>query len=58
MALQGYYLLHATRAELLRRLGRRGEAAGSYRRTFELTDSGAERRFLARRIGDVTGDDS
>jgi RNA polymerase sigma-70 factor, ECF subfamily len=57
-ALQGYYLLHATRADLLRRLGRRSEAAGSYRRALELTDSGAERRFLARRLAEVTGDDS
>jgi RNA polymerase sigma-70 factor, ECF subfamily len=56
--LQGYYLLHATRAELLRRLGRPGEAAGSYRCALELTDSDAERRFLARRLAELAGDDS
>ena len=55
-SLHGYHLLHATRADLLRRLGRRAEAAESYRRALELTGSDAERRFLARRLAEVTGD--
>jgi len=54
--LHGYYLLHATRADLLRRLGRRPEAAESYRRALALTGAGAERRFLARRLAAVTDD--
>ena len=56
--LHGYYLLHATRADLLRRLGRRPEAAESYRRALALTVADAERRFLARRLAEVTGGDS
>jgi RNA polymerase sigma-70 factor (ECF subfamily) len=54
-ALQGYYLLHATRADLLRRLGRQVAAAASYGRALELVASEAERRFLARRLAEVTG---
>jgi RNA polymerase sigma-70 factor (ECF subfamily) len=56
--LHGYFLLHATRADLLRRLGRRPEAAASYRRALELVGSDAERRFLARRLAEVSGNDS
>ncbi len=52
--LDGYYLLHATRADLLRRLGRAPEAADSYRRALELTGSDAERRFLTMRLAEVT----
>jgi RNA polymerase sigma-70 factor (ECF subfamily) len=52
--LQDYYLLHATRADLLRRLGRSIEAADSYRQALALTGSDAERRFLARRLSEVT----
>ncbi len=52
--LQGYYLLHATRADLLRRLGRSIEAAKSYRQALALAGSDAERRFLARRLAEVT----
>lgn len=54
-ALAGYYLLHATRADLLRRLGRGREAAASYRRALELAGTTAERRFLARRLAEVAG---
>ena len=39
-ALEGYYLLHATRADLLRRLGRGAEAAASYRRALALDCEG------------------
>jgi RNA polymerase sigma-70 factor (ECF subfamily) len=56
--LEDYHLLHATRADLLRRLGRRPEAAESYRRALELTTSDAERRFLSRRLNEVTSDDA
>ena len=53
--LEGYYLLPATRADLLRRLGRPAGAAASYREALELAPSGAERRYLARRLAEVTG---
>jgi RNA polymerase sigma-70 factor (ECF subfamily) len=49
-ALSGYHLLHATRADLLRRLGRGAEARAAYVRALELTSSDAERRFLSRRL--------
>ncbi len=47
--LPDYHPLHATRADLLRRLGRSGEAAEAYRRAAELTANSAERRFLEER---------
>ncbi|MGZ6143919.1 MAG: RNA polymerase sigma factor, partial [Myxococcales bacterium] len=49
-ALGDYHLWHATRADLLRRLGRRDEAVAAYERARELTSNDTERRFLARRI--------
>jgi RNA polymerase sigma-70 factor (ECF subfamily) len=52
--LRGYHLLYATRADMLRRLGRTNEAAVSYRQALALTNSEAERRFLARRLDEVT----
>ncbi|MEX0850614.1 MAG: sigma-70 family RNA polymerase sigma factor [Gaiellaceae bacterium] len=52
--LEGYHLLHAARADLLRRLDRRDEAAVSYRRALELTTNDAERRFLERQLATVT----
>ncbi|MGA8806299.1 MAG: RNA polymerase sigma factor [Thermoanaerobaculia bacterium] len=51
-SLDAYHLWHATRADLLRRLGRADEALSSYRRAYALTSNEAERRFLARRIGE------
>jgi RNA polymerase sigma-70 factor, ECF subfamily len=51
--LAGYHLLHATRADLLRRLERFGEAAAAYRQALELAGSDAERRFLTRRLDEV-----
>jgi RNA polymerase sigma-70 factor (ECF subfamily) len=48
--LEGYYLLPATRADLLRRLGRPGEAAASYRAARDLAPTDAERRYLDRRL--------
>jgi len=53
-ALRGYHLLPATRADLLRRLGRRAEAADAYRQALGLASSGAERRYLAKRLDEVT----
>ncbi|GIE34432.1 RNA polymerase subunit sigma-24 [Actinoplanes italicus] len=46
--------LHATRAELLRRLGRTGEARAAYLRARQLTGDGAERRFLDRRLNELS----
>jgi RNA polymerase sigma-70 factor (ECF subfamily) len=48
--LDRYHLLHAARADLLRRLGRTEEAAAAYRRAHELAVNPAERRFLAGRL--------
>jgi RNA polymerase sigma-70 factor (ECF subfamily) len=48
--IEGYHLLHATRADLLRRLGRDDEAAAAYRRAHELAANPADRRFLAGRL--------
>jgi RNA polymerase sigma-70 factor, ECF subfamily len=53
--LEGYYLLWATEADLLRRLGRRTEAARSYRRALEKVGTGPERRYLQRRLAEVEG---
>jgi len=53
LGLDDYRYLHATRGELLRRLGRTGEALAAYRRARALTDDGPERRFLERRISEV-----
>ena len=52
-ALSGYHLLPATRADLLRRLGRHGAAARSYREALALATTDAERRYLARRLADA-----
>jgi RNA polymerase sigma-70 factor, ECF subfamily len=52
-ALRRYHLLHAVRADLLRRLGRHAEAAASYRTALELAGSEAERRFLGRRLAEA-----
>jgi RNA polymerase sigma-70 factor, ECF subfamily len=52
--LDGYQYFHSTRADLLRRLGRRDEARASYERALELARVEAERRFLRRRIAEVT----
>jgi RNA polymerase sigma-70 factor, ECF subfamily len=54
--LPDYYLLPATRADLLRRLRRPGEAVAAYRRALELVPTEAERRFLLRRLCEVSGE--
>jgi RNA polymerase sigma-70 factor (ECF subfamily) len=56
--LEGYHLLHAARADLLRRLGNLPEAAGSYQRALELVTNESERRFLERRLDEVRGVDT
>jgi len=52
--LDDYHLLHAARADLLRRLGSDAEAAESYARALALATNDAERRFLERRLREVT----
>ena len=49
LGLDGYHLFHATRADLLRRLGRRDDAAAAYDAAIARTANGAERAFLTRR---------
>jgi RNA polymerase sigma-70 factor (ECF subfamily) len=56
--LDGYSYLPAARADLLRRLGRAEEAAAAYRDALALTENAAERRFLARRLEEVTASTS
>jgi RNA polymerase sigma-70 factor, ECF subfamily len=51
--LDGYHYLHATRAELLRRLDRLDDARGAYRRALELVHSGPERKLLERRLAEL-----
>ncbi len=53
-ALDGYHLLPAARADLLRRLGRWDEAGVAYRRALALVRSEPERRFLERRLAKVS----
>ncbi len=52
--LAGYYLLPATRADLLRRLDRRTAAAASYREALTLAPTEPERRYLAKRLSEVS----
>jgi RNA polymerase sigma-70 factor, ECF subfamily len=51
--LEDYHLLHAARADLLRRAGSPNEAATSYRRALALVTNSSERRFLERRLRQV-----
>jgi len=53
--LEDYHLLHATRADMLRRLGRDDQAAAAYRRARELAANPAERAFLDRRLAELSG---
>jgi RNA polymerase sigma-70 factor (ECF subfamily) len=52
-SLDEYRYLHSSRAELLRRLGRRADARVANKRALALTSSEAERRFLARRLTEL-----
>ena len=54
--LDGYHLFHAARADLLRRLDRRDEAADAYAQALSLTDCEVERDFLARRLHEISPD--
>ena len=56
--LDDYLYLHATRADLLRRLGRRSEAAAAYERALGLATNATERRFLERRLGEMRAGES
>ncbi len=51
--LEGYHLMHAARADLLRRIGSMAEAAQSYARALTLVTNDSERRFLERRLREV-----
>ncbi len=53
LGLDDFRYLHSTRGELLRRLGRNREAREAYLRARELTEEGAERRFLERRLTEL-----
>ena len=53
--LDSYYLFHAARADLLRRLGRREESAAAYRRASALAANRVERSYLERRLREVEG---
>jgi RNA polymerase sigma-70 factor (ECF subfamily) len=54
--LQDYRLAHATRADFCRRLGRTAEARAAYQRALVLTRQGPERRFLERRLAELSGE--
>jgi RNA polymerase sigma-70 factor (ECF subfamily) len=57
-ALAGYYLLPATRADFLRRLGRNEEAADAYAEAAALAGTSPERRFLNARLAEVRSQDT
>jgi RNA polymerase sigma-70 factor (ECF subfamily) len=54
-ALESYHLYHAAKADLLRRAGRRAEAAQAYQRALALATNETERAYLRRRLSEVTG---
>ncbi|HEX8766954.1 MAG TPA: DUF6596 domain-containing protein, partial [Jatrophihabitans sp.] len=54
LELDGYHLFHATRAELLQRLGRDDEARRAYDAALAITANGAEREFLQQRLSAVS----
>jgi RNA polymerase sigma-70 factor, ECF subfamily len=56
--LDSYHLLHATRADLLRRLGLSADAAASYERALALVSNQSERRFLERRLREMQAIDA
>jgi len=51
--LDDYHLLHAARADMLRRMGSNDEAAASYETALRLASNDSERRFLERRLNEV-----
>ena len=52
--LEKYHLAHAARADLCRRLGKTAEARASYERALDLTRQEPERRFLKRRLSELS----
>src|SRR5215831_8467841 len=54
--LASYYLYHAARADILRRLGRKDQALEEYRRALRLTTNAVEQRYLSRRINELTNE--
>ncbi|HSC74195.1 MAG TPA: RNA polymerase sigma factor [Gaiellaceae bacterium] len=54
LPLDEYHLYHSARADLLRRLERLDEAAAAYRRALELAQTEPERRFLSRRLAEIS----
>ncbi|MHB8527279.1 MAG: DUF6596 domain-containing protein, partial [Candidatus Acidiferrales bacterium] len=54
--LEGYYLFHAARADVLRRLDRQREAAGAYRRALALATNRVEQNYLRRRLAQLESD--
>ena len=52
--LEGYHLLHAARADMHRRLGKFAEAAREYERALELVTNESERKYLEKRLREVT----
>jgi len=52
--LEHYHLLHAARAELYRRIDNRDEAAKSYTKAIALVTNDGERRYLQRRLHELT----
>ena len=54
LELPGYHLLPAARADLLRRLGRRQDSAAAYRTALEMVSNEAERKYLERRLAEVS----
>jgi RNA polymerase sigma-70 factor (ECF subfamily) len=51
--LEEYYLLHASRADLLRRLGRNAAAADAYRQALQLATNPVERDYLTKRLESI-----
>jgi len=54
--LQNYHLFHAARADMHRRLGRKTEAAKDYERALALATNESEKRFLQKRVREMTSD--
>jgi RNA polymerase sigma-70 factor (ECF subfamily) len=52
-SLAEYHLLYAVRADLLRRLGRRDEARGAYRKALDLAKLAPQRRLLEKRLAEL-----
>ena len=53
LPLERYHLFHSARADLLRREGKRAEAASAYRRALDLATNETERAFLERRLAEL-----